>query len=77
MNGNNIIIPPVTKIRNYFGEKVALYFSFLSFYTIMLIIPSIIAIPVYAIQVKYDKGENVTNVANVIKHVLNIENNYI
>jgi hypothetical protein len=36
--------PPLTDIRNYFGEKVALYFSFLNFYTKSLVFPSILGL---------------------------------
>jgi len=32
--------PPLREIRDYFGEQVALYFAFLSFYTWALLIPS-------------------------------------
>jgi anoctamin-10/anoctamin-7 len=32
--------PPLDKIREYYGEKVALYFAFLNWYTKMLVIPS-------------------------------------
>jgi hypothetical protein len=41
---------PAGRIREYFGEKIAMYFAFLSFYTIMLIIPSIIGIPIFIVQ---------------------------
>ena len=62
----NIFIPPVTKIRNYFGEKIALYFAFLTFYNIMLIFPSIICVPVFVIQAIYTDGETIADVANVV-----------
>jgi len=52
--------PPVSLIRNYFGEKIALYFGFLSFYTYMLIIPSLLGIGVFVIQVIYSEGQTVT-----------------
>jgi anoctamin-10/anoctamin-7 len=32
--------PPLESIRDYYGEKVALYFAFLNWYTKMLVIPS-------------------------------------
>lgn len=35
---------PLEMIKNYFGVKVALYFSWLGFYTNMLILPSILGI---------------------------------
>lgn len=57
---SGLLTSPVSLIRNYFGEKIALYFGFLSFYTYMLIIPSILGIPVFVIQVIYDKGQTVT-----------------
>ncbi|KAF1327051.1 Anoctamin-like protein, partial [Globisporangium splendens] len=40
---------PLNKIRFYFGEKVALYFAWLGFYTKMLIFPSIAGIITYAV----------------------------
>jgi anoctamin-1 len=35
---------PLDTIKNYFGVKIALYFSWLGFYTNMLIIPSILGV---------------------------------
>jgi anoctamin-1 len=35
---------PLDTIKNYFGVKIALYFSWLGFYTNMLIVPSILGI---------------------------------
>lgn len=35
---------PLNHIREYFGEKIALYFSFMGFYTQALLIPAIIGL---------------------------------
>jgi hypothetical protein len=52
------ILPPVSAIRNYFGEKIAFYVHFLNFYTIMLIFPGIIGIPAFVMQTIFDhEGE--------------------
>lgn len=40
---------PLDVIKNYFGVKVALYFSWLGFYTNMLILPSILGVLVFII----------------------------
>ncbi|XP_077599692.1 anoctamin-9 [Stigmatopora nigra] len=38
---------PITDVRNYFGEKVALYYLWLGWYTYMLIIPALIGVIVF------------------------------
>ncbi|KAJ5072502.1 ngep-related [Anaeramoeba ignava] len=43
---------PLDKVRDYFGENVAFYFTYLGFYTKWLILLSIISIPFGIIQLK-------------------------
>jgi anoctamin-10 len=66
MNGNNWFIPPSTSIRDYYGEKIALYFSYLSFYTLFLIPVGIIGIPAFIMQVLYDDYEDESDISNTI-----------
>ncbi|KAH7477222.1 Anoctamin-10 [Phytophthora ramorum] len=49
-----MLYQPLHKIRFYFGEKIALYFAWLEFYTKMLIFPSIAGI----ITIIYDEGRD-------------------
>jgi len=44
------IFPPIDKIKSYFGEKIAMYFSFLSFYSIWLLTPGLLGIIVFGIE---------------------------
>ena len=50
----SLILVPNDKIKNYFGEKIAMYFEFLSFYTLMLIIPAVFGIPVFIVDQIFD-----------------------
>ena len=47
---NNILNPPIELIRDYFGENVALYISFTSFYTKFLIPIAILGICIFTIR---------------------------
>lgn len=51
---------PLNKIRFYFGEKIALYFAWLGFYTKMLVFPSIAGIITFAVIQTQDiqRGED-------------------
>eukprot|EP00743_Colponemidia_sp_Colp-15_P001983 GILK01002156.1.p1 GENE.GILK01002156.1~~GILK01002156.1.p1 ORF type:complete len:714 (-),score=75.35 GILK01002156.1:101-2242(-) len=42
---------PVDEIRNYFGEKIGLYYSWLGFYRRWLVLPSIIGFAFFIVQV--------------------------
>ncbi|MEQ2249083.1 hypothetical protein ILYODFUR_025784 [Ilyodon furcidens] len=44
---------PITAVRNYFGEKVALYFLWLGWYTFLLIPPALIGILVFLYGLSY------------------------
>lgn len=68
---------PQQKVRDYFGEKVCMYFSFLSLYTKYLLYLSIIGIIVYIVQMTdsfesvnielyYDKGYTKSNSVIII-----------
>eukprot|EP00698_Gefionella_okellyi_P015918 TRINITY_DN4523_c0_g1_i1.p1 TRINITY_DN4523_c0_g1~~TRINITY_DN4523_c0_g1_i1.p1 ORF type:complete len:721 (-),score=185.11 TRINITY_DN4523_c0_g1_i1:896-3058(-) len=43
---------PLDLVREYLGEKIALYFAFIGFYTTWLILPTIFGIIVYGLQVR-------------------------
>lgn len=40
----NVFNPPLRKVKDYFGEELAMYFAYLSFYTKWLIPPSIVGV---------------------------------
>jgi len=46
---SNWLKVPSTDIRNYFGEKIAMYFSFLSVYTMWLVAPAVLGVPIFII----------------------------
>lgn len=55
---NWFIYQPIHIVRQYFGEKLAFYFSWLGFYTTWLVLPSIVGFLVFiygAITVIWDK----------------------
>lgn len=55
------VLPSPSKIRNYFGEKIAFYFHFLNFLTVALIIPGIIGITAFVLQIVFDVDDNGTD----------------
>ncbi|XP_064627237.1 anoctamin-5-like isoform X2 [Lineus longissimus] len=54
-------VQPVDYIRNYFGEKVALYFAWLGFYTMMLVPASIVGLIVFIYGCASLMGNEVAN----------------
>ena len=49
-NKSKLLEPPIDEIRNYFGENVALYISFTSYYTAFLVPMSIFGIIHYCLD---------------------------
>lgn len=60
---------PLSKIRNYFGEKIGLYFEFLRFYQISLLVPSIIGLVVFIIQKSLDEENKAVLALNIVYSV--------
>jgi len=50
--------PPLSKMRKYFGEQVAMYFLFLSTYSTWLLYPTFFGVALYAFQL-YSGRENI------------------
>lgn len=46
-NKNPLVFPPIDEIRGYLGEKIAIYFAFLTTYTKLLLIPSLVGIGIF------------------------------
>lgn len=57
---------PIYKIRNYFGEKIGLYFAFINYFGKILCIPSFTGIVVFVLQRIYDPEDNIIIIANVL-----------
>lgn len=47
---DHLLVQPIDSVAEYFGESIAFYFAFLTFYTRWLIIPSIVGVIVFAVQ---------------------------
>ena len=55
---------PINKIRNYFGEKIAMYFSFVSFFGSFLSIPSLIGVVIFVLQRLYSAESSIVIISN-------------
>jgi len=53
---------PVTKIKDYFGEKIGFYFLFVGHYTTWFIYSSIVGVAVYAHTAADFRGENAASI---------------
>ena len=63
---------PVHKIRNYYGEKIAFYYAFLSLYTRYLIPTGVLGIVVIIIQNQFDDDDDRNKSLNTIFCLLTI-----
>ena len=57
---------PLSKIRNYYGEKIALYFEFLRYYQCSLLFPAIIGLVVFIVQRVLDQNSGPVLALNVL-----------
>lgn len=57
---------PLTKIRNYFGEKIGFYFSFISYYSKIVSIPSLIGVVVFVLQRIYNPESVIVVIVNFL-----------
>lgn len=57
---------PLSKIRNYFGEKIALYFEFLRTYQVYLLLPGILGLIVFNLQQYYPENSQIVMSMNIV-----------
>lgn len=56
---SSLLTQPLDNIAEYYGEGVAFYFAFFSFYTRWLVIPSIVGLVVFCFQLSQNRLDNV------------------
>eukprot|EP00966_Prymnesium_polylepis_P013103 302166-Prymnesium_polylepis.1 len=49
---------PLDEVRDYFGEKIALYFAFIESLTVALLVPSVVGFVVLFASVAYGSSDN-------------------
>ena len=62
----SVLDVPSDKLRNYFGDKIALYFCFLSFYSKALIFPSVLGILPTIILFIFDNNSIFYRISNAV-----------
>jgi len=61
VNWNDGIQIPLNRIKDYFGERIGLYFVYLQFYTQQLMLPALIGTVVFIVSVIYQSNEGIMN----------------
>lgn len=57
---------PLGRIRNYFGEKIAMYFEFLREFQVSLAFPAVVGFVVFVLQRVYEVSHPVVQTANAL-----------
>lgn len=52
---------PLNRIRDYFGERIGLYFAYLQFYTQQLLAPALIGAAAFVVSVVFQTQEGLVN----------------
>lgn len=61
-----IISVKATELRDYFGEKIAIYFAFLAYYSKFLIPMALIGIPIFIVQYLASHGSGFYKYTNLV-----------